>query len=205
MSPRYRKQDGNQIKGNIRERLLQAAADEFSRVGFDKASVDKITSSAGVATGTIYNYFDTKSDLLLKLLEEIGRDHIEYMADHIRSQPDPIGRIDQLFSAGFDFVHQHPAQARVLFNNLQGPMTPIKEHLGTIYQPLTPLIITEILQPGIEQGVFTVVPLIETATMILTFYLGIGSLVDEEGNVPFDLKDIVNFVLRALGAEKQRE
>jgi hypothetical protein len=38
--------------------------------------------------------------------------------------------------------------------------------------------------------------------MIMTFYLGVGSTVDENGVLPFDLKEVAAFVLRALGAKE---
>jgi AcrR family transcriptional regulator len=54
-----------------RTRLIAAAAAAFSRVGFDRASVDDIAASAGVAKGTVYLYFASKGELFLATLEEL--------------------------------------------------------------------------------------------------------------------------------------
>lgn len=57
-------------KETTRGRLLTAAAAEFARAGFERASVDTISLAAGYAKGTIYNYFPSKEDLFLAVVEE---------------------------------------------------------------------------------------------------------------------------------------
>jgi AcrR family transcriptional regulator len=57
-------------KAEHRERLLEAAAAEFAAKGFDAARVDDISVAAGLAKGTIYNYFDSKIDVFRAVVEE---------------------------------------------------------------------------------------------------------------------------------------
>ena len=65
-----------------REALLNAAAALFSIRGFDAVTVSEIALAADLATGTVYNYFPTKTALLMAILsadldamlEEIGRE-----------------------------------------------------------------------------------------------------------------------------------
>jgi AcrR family transcriptional regulator len=58
------------VKETTRERLLTAAAQEFARAGFERANVDAISVAAGYAKGTIYNYFPSKEELFLAVVEE---------------------------------------------------------------------------------------------------------------------------------------
>jgi AcrR family transcriptional regulator len=44
----------------------------FAQKGYHKATTKEIAQAAGVAEGTIYNYFDTKRDLLLAMVEMIA-------------------------------------------------------------------------------------------------------------------------------------
>src|SRR5260370_39830887 len=53
-----------------RARLLAAAAEEFGRAGLERASVDAISLAAGYAKGTIYNYFPSKEELFLAVVEQ---------------------------------------------------------------------------------------------------------------------------------------
>jgi AcrR family transcriptional regulator len=50
--------------------LLAAAGEEFARVGLQRANVDAISLAAGYAKGTIYNYFPSKEELFLAVVEE---------------------------------------------------------------------------------------------------------------------------------------
>ena len=47
--------------------ILSAAAKVFARKGFERATIADIAKVAGVAEGSIYNYFKNKADLLVSL------------------------------------------------------------------------------------------------------------------------------------------
>jgi AcrR family transcriptional regulator len=53
------------------QRLLEMAAEEFARVGFERAAVDTIAERAGVAKGTVYLYFESKAALFRAILGEL--------------------------------------------------------------------------------------------------------------------------------------
>ncbi len=55
-----------------RERILDAATEEIATVGYQRATVRAIARRAGVADGTIYNYFGDKGDLMLGLLDRLA-------------------------------------------------------------------------------------------------------------------------------------
>lgn len=201
MAPRYKDENRKQKMGETRERLLNAAVEEFAREGFVSANVSRITRAAGVATGTIYNYFPSKRDLMFAILNETGTAHCAFIADHILQEDDIIVRMERFFEVGFAFVMERPLHGQVLFATLQGADIKFKEHLSQLYLPLFQLLSEEILIPGMAQGVFHPLDPVSTSVMIMTFYLGVGSTVDESGKIPLDLKDVAAFVLRALGVK----
>ena len=51
-----------------REQILDAATTVFAAKGFHRATIKEVARAAGVADGTIYNYFENKAALLLGLL-----------------------------------------------------------------------------------------------------------------------------------------
>jgi AcrR family transcriptional regulator len=51
------------------ERISEAAFEEFSKSGFDLASMEKIAESAGVSKVTVYNHFATKDQLFAECIE----------------------------------------------------------------------------------------------------------------------------------------
>jgi AcrR family transcriptional regulator len=66
-----------------RNQILDAAAKVFAKKGFHCATTKRIANQAGVAEGTIYNYFDSKGDLLIDIMmrlsavENMGRELTE--------------------------------------------------------------------------------------------------------------------------------
>ena len=59
-----------QTKLRTRERILGAARKLFDDKGFERATTRDITLEAGIATGTLFNYFPSKEGLALTILGE---------------------------------------------------------------------------------------------------------------------------------------
>jgi AcrR family transcriptional regulator len=57
-----------------RTKILEAAARIFAERGFHRTTTKDIAEVADVAEGTIYNYFGTKDDLLLALLDQLDEE-----------------------------------------------------------------------------------------------------------------------------------
>ena len=55
-----------------KQRIIDAAVAEFSRVPFDQVSINKIIRSAEIPRGSFYQYFDDKLDLLSFILQDLG-------------------------------------------------------------------------------------------------------------------------------------
>ncbi len=57
-------------KGHLKEELIrQAAVRVIGNEGFSSSTTDKIAAEAGVAVGTIYNYFKNKEDILSRIFQ----------------------------------------------------------------------------------------------------------------------------------------
>jgi AcrR family transcriptional regulator len=56
-----------------RDAILEAAIVRFSRDGFEHASIEGIAQAAGVATGAVYQFFRSKRQLLLVLMDTLLR------------------------------------------------------------------------------------------------------------------------------------
>ncbi|MGD1996416.1 MAG: TetR/AcrR family transcriptional regulator [Anaerolineae bacterium] len=54
-----------------RSQLLDAAAVVFAEKGFHRATTKEIARTAGVSEGTIYNYFDSKADLVIGIMARL--------------------------------------------------------------------------------------------------------------------------------------
>ncbi len=78
------------MKGDDRkEMILEAAIKVFSEYGYEKASIAKICDLAGIARGTLYQYFDNKQ----QLFHELVATYTKRMAEHMKppKTDDPAG------------------------------------------------------------------------------------------------------------------
>lgn len=55
-----------------RNQILDAAAKVFAEKGFHHTTTKEIAKAAGVSEGTIYNYFDSKADLLIGIMTRLA-------------------------------------------------------------------------------------------------------------------------------------
>ncbi|HEX6540318.1 MAG TPA: helix-turn-helix domain-containing protein, partial [Ktedonobacterales bacterium] len=55
-----------------RTQILDAATRVFASKGFNRATIRDVAQAAGIADGTIYNYFANKTDLLMGLLDRLN-------------------------------------------------------------------------------------------------------------------------------------
>jgi AcrR family transcriptional regulator len=60
-------------KAATRQRILAAAIDLFSARGLEAPTVDDIAAAADIGKGTIYNYFETKEDIVVAFMVELER------------------------------------------------------------------------------------------------------------------------------------
>lgn len=67
MSPRTEEQFELIRKGS-KQKILDAALEVFAKYGYHSASISTIAKKAGIAKGLLYNYFESKEDVLYELM-----------------------------------------------------------------------------------------------------------------------------------------
>ena len=193
--------DRDQVTSQTRQTLLDAAAEEFAQQGYDQANINTISTKAGFAKGTIYNYFPSKQALLLALIDGIAQEHLEYIRSAILPVEDPASRLECFFQAGFEYVAHHTHQAKVMFNTIYTSNQEQKEYCFRAYQPMFRLVAEQILLPGMQQGIFRQAELEPTVLLLMTIYLGTASQVDKQGHPWLDSDQLAQFALNGLRRE----
>ena len=61
-----------------RTQVLEASIDLFAEEGFWNTPTTRIAKHAGVGTGTLFNYFDSKEGLIDSVYMELKREWGEY-------------------------------------------------------------------------------------------------------------------------------
>ncbi|MCS7177299.1 MAG: TetR/AcrR family transcriptional regulator [Candidatus Kapabacteria bacterium] len=96
-----------------RDRLLQAAAELFARKGYHATRVAEIAQRAGVAKGTVYEYFPTKEELFYALLDGWLTRFETDLSEHLAAESDPLRQADIVREAAVQFYRRHAAHAPI--------------------------------------------------------------------------------------------
>jgi AcrR family transcriptional regulator len=137
-----------------RTRLLGAAADVFSRRGFEAATIDEITRLAGVAKGSFYREFESK-DAIAVALKQVFLDEMTTRGAQIASRlgRDDIWALTDEFLAMIVDMHlEYRDIASVLAR--EAPAV-ADEHLGASDERMAEMIAMGI-RVGTASGVFSV-------------------------------------------------
>jgi AcrR family transcriptional regulator len=98
-----------------RQKIYEAAMDEFARHPFKQASINRVVEQAGIAKGSFYQYFQDKKDLYKYLIEEIYQMKIAYLTPSMKNpfDMDCFTLIQELFRSGVRFAKNNPKLAKV--------------------------------------------------------------------------------------------
>ena len=98
-----------------RRRIVDLAVEEFSEHPYRQASLSRIVTRAGIAKGSIYQYFDDKLALYRWLfLEEVAHRKIAYLAAHPPPEAgDLFATLEHMFLIGMRFLVENPRLARL--------------------------------------------------------------------------------------------
>jgi TetR/AcrR family transcriptional regulator, fatty acid metabolism regulator protein len=116
------------VRGDKRERILEAAMRVFASKGFYGAKVSDVAEEAGVADGTIYLYFKSKDNLLISLFEEqMARVNVELP----RAMEGAVGAVEKVrrfIRAYMDLVERNRHAAEVITIELRQSAKFMKEY-----------------------------------------------------------------------------
>lgn len=200
LMPRPPTETREETRLNTREKLLSAATEEFAQKGYVGANINDISTAAGFAKGTIYNYFPSKYDLMLALIGEIGAQHSHYIIRQVKREKTAAQRLKRFFSAGYEFVERYPHQAHVAINVIYGYNLEFKDCFFQAYDGLIDLIKKDIVSIGIASGEFRPTDDDMVSALLMSLYLGSVSLIAHDGSVWFDADSVTDFAMGGLGS-----
>lgn len=136
-----------------RQRLYEAALDEFERVGVAAARVEDIVAAAGVSWGTFFRYFPRKEDVLVEFAGQMGRAFASAARSGLE-RGDPTVRIaaDALAQAGMAPLGQRPALRQAMLRESAAHPETLAAYLAEQGAPSMVDTMTDILEAGQRSG-----------------------------------------------------
>ncbi len=170
----------------IRDTIMEAAEDLFSRHGYHNTQIMDIVKAVGMSAGTFYNYFKDKRDLFGQItsqnLEEL-RIRVKKLREpvNIWDHGDRVDKLNQSYGAYFDYVISHRQQFLMVLRGSFGVDEEmdgaIRKHYSDIAQDLA-----DDIQNWLDMGVIEGVNPITMAYAVvgMTMHLGHSFLMEEK-------------------------
>ena len=105
-----------QLTNARRDQIIAAAIEVISAKGFQKTTVRQIAQAAGVADGTIYNYFKNKDDILMGIIAKLTEAEVREIHFGEAEQIDFDTFVEEYFTHRAMEVEAGLAALRVIFS-----------------------------------------------------------------------------------------
>jgi TetR/AcrR family fatty acid metabolism transcriptional regulator len=142
-------------EGKKEEDILKAAIDVFAEQSYHCAKISEIAERAGVATGSVYLYFESKEDLLNKIFENLWTDiltNLNVIKDDTKLNP--VQKFNSLVEAIFSVFPKNPSLAIVFVNEQNTVILEEDNKFRLLYDNFLN-IGGVIIREGIEKGFFS--------------------------------------------------
>lgn len=137
-----------------KERILNAAINEFAQYFYHKASINRIVNNADIAKGSFYQYFDDKKDLFKYVVEIIGEKKMKYLNESLKElhQLEFFKVVRGLYISAIKFTKENPKLAAIGNNFIKSNDSFLKEEILGESIPKSNEFFEELLKKGIERG-----------------------------------------------------
>ena len=154
-----------------RKEILKATLRVIARSGIDGFRMIEIAEEAGVGKGTLYEYFPSKTDLIVGCFSDMVEDWGEYLNSRLQSISDPVERVKLTISATFEFFQEDKERVEAIFDfyAMGIPRRDGKSALidmGPLYGEMIKQL-GDVIQAGIDSGQFRPVNAYLAASVIL--------------------------------------
>lgn len=135
-----------------REELLDTAIALAQEHGFEAMSIEQVTRNAGVAKGTFYHYFASKSDLQEQLVGRFG----ESLFDHLSAadaEPDGSGaaRLERLMAAAGSYKLAQPGIGLASYLYREENFA-LRHRLFDAWRVRARAVLLPVIQAGLDDG-----------------------------------------------------
>ncbi|MEA2493960.1 MAG: hypothetical protein QOJ29_1871 [Thermoleophilaceae bacterium] len=139
-----------QRKAETRERIVRAALDQLADGGYASASVQTVAKRAGVATGSVYRYFPSKSHLFAEVFRRASRHEMDVFAN--ATADDGRSATERIAAATEAFARRSLAAPTRAYALIAEPVDPAVEAERLIFRRGYRDVLVEVLEQGVERG-----------------------------------------------------
>jgi TetR/AcrR family fatty acid metabolism transcriptional regulator len=133
--------------------IMEAAVKAFSQLGYHACTMNQVAREAGVADGTLYLYFESKEDLLIKAFKHVIGNLMELLDKELVQLDAPADKLKRIIELHFQVMENDPSLAGFMQFQLRQPDPSIRQ---AIRRPLSSYArrIERVIEEGHKTGDF---------------------------------------------------
>jgi len=159
-------------RAQVRVELLDAASELFAAVGYAEVTHADIAQAAGIGRTTFYEYFGSKEDALVQLVEERLPRLAGEILEAIPEDLDTVSRMSELSLRMIEFVATDPLG--VLLHTEVPRLDPASQRkIAEAHTGLTAEFV-KVYRRGVREGVFREMPVDVAARLIHEVIMAAG-------------------------------
>lgn len=194
-----------------RKRITDAALKEFAQKGYQQGSMQAISQRAGVAKGSMYQYFTNKKELFYYIFDQVIEEKIEFVRDTLETNRvlPFFEQLEALFLASQEYAKEHPYPYNLYLKIKEEVPVEIREVLAARLETAGPGIhYAALVQDAVDSGeiragmdaefaAFVVYTLLQEFSTYLASVLGTSSLEENRKQA----KKFIDFLKNGLKVE----
>ena len=106
------------MRSERRVSILEAALHVFAEEGYHSASISKISKYAKISKGLLYNYFESKEDLLKILIGSLIDDEIKMLNSILEKQLTEVSFIQLINESVTSFLFGDSVNISLMLSNI---------------------------------------------------------------------------------------
>jgi AcrR family transcriptional regulator len=168
-------------KAAIRARIVSTAIRLFSRRGIANVTVDQIAEAADIGKGTIYNYFQTKEDIVVAFMVDVERRVQARLGPFTQSKASVHSLLTDFLLCQFRLKASHWEFVRVLLSHMflhTDQFLPYMAEMQKVIDPTLETLFRDLQERG---AIRRDVVLADLVLAFKTIHLGLTALWAVEG------------------------
>jgi AcrR family transcriptional regulator len=191
-------------RAEVRKRITTAARELIAEGGYVAAQVAPVAARAGVAVGTVYRYFPSKSELFAEVFREASQREVDAMRKAVAANPS-ASAAERVADGVETFARRALRGRRLAWALIAEPVDPAVEAERLEFRRSYRDVLATVLTEGIESGELPDQEPGATAAALVgaigEALIGPLSPTADGGDPEPNIESLVSFCTRAIGME----
>ncbi|MBU2512384.1 TetR/AcrR family transcriptional regulator [bacterium] len=144
----------NKTKNRLKKiAILEGALEVFGEKGFEATTITAICKSAKIADATLYEYFESKEDVLFSIAEHYTRQHLDNMKRVSHFIHNTREKMRLIIQSYLEFYEDNPLYSSVALLNLKGSRSFLKSPAYQVVREASRSIV-DAFNEGVEKRIY---------------------------------------------------